>query len=76
MCDPRSHHRHTMESIALVPAWTYCKGIVPDAQGLAWCGFEQGKEQLCGVCKPPPPYKNMRVFLFICVFLFFACSYF
>ena len=25
---------------------------------------------------PPPPYKNMRVFLFICVFLFFACSYF
>ena len=23
----------------------------------------------------PPPYKNMCVFLFICVFLFFACSY-
>ena len=21
-------------------------------------------------CNPPPPYKNMRVFLFICVFLF------
>ena len=25
--------------------------------------------------KTPPPNKNMRVFLFICVFLFFACSY-
>ena len=24
---------------------------------------------------PPSPYKNMRVFLFICVFLFLACSY-
>ena len=29
-----------------------------------------------GDANPPPPYKNMRVFLFICVFLFFACSYF
>ena len=41
---------------------------------LKGCGNEGTQQMSEGV--NAPLYKNMRVFLFICVFLFFACSYF